>query len=183
MSLIVSGTLLWRVTFLELAKTFFLLPSSCFSSFYALHSSSVSSLTPSWNSKTFSLLRLHVAVCPKLIYSSFRAAIRGFSQLRFTFLSVLKYVFIHSSSILSHDRSKTLPKRFFPIARSRAYSFKWEYPALSLRSSSSLLRLLPRLLVTPISPFIFPSITCFRRQTLRKMWPSLYMFDLKSNYM
>ena len=55
--------------------------------------------------------------------------------------------------------------------RSRASSFKWEYPLLSLRSSSSSLRLLPRLLVTSISPYIFPSITCFRRQFLRKMWP------------
>ena len=55
--------------------------------------------------------------------------------------------------------------------RSRASSFKWEYPLLSLRSSSSFLRLLPYLLVTSISPFIFPSINRFRRQFLRKMWP------------
>jgi len=55
--------------------------------------------------------------------------------------------------------------------RSRASSFKWEYPLLSLRSSSSFLRLLRRLLVTSISPFIFPSITCFRRLFLRKIWP------------
>ena len=54
--------------------------------------------------------------------------------------------------------------------RSRAPSFKWEYPLLSLRSSS-FLRLLPHLLVTSIFPFIFPSITCFRRQFLRKIWP------------
>ena len=55
--------------------------------------------------------------------------------------------------------------------RSRASSIKWEYPLLSLKSSSSFLRLLPRLLATSISPFIFPSITCFRRQFLRKMCP------------
>ena len=55
--------------------------------------------------------------------------------------------------------------------RSRASSFNWQYPLLSLRSSSSFLRLLPRLLVTSIFPFIFPSITCCRRQFLRKMWP------------
>ena len=53
------------------------------------------------------------------------------------------------------------------IVQSRASSFKWEYPLLSLRSTSSFLRLL----VTSISPFIFPSITCFRRQFLRKMYP------------
>ena len=67
--------------------------------------------------------------------------------------------------------SKPPPKRFLHIVRSKASSFKWEYPLLSLRSSSNFLRLLPRLLVTSISPFIFPSITCFRRQFLRKMWP------------
>ena len=66
---------------------------------------------------------------------------------------------------------KPLPKWFLHIARSRASSFNWQYPLLSLRSSSSFLRLLPRLLVTSICPFIFPSITCFRRQFLRKMWP------------
>jgi len=37
--------------------------------------------------------------------------------------------------------------------------------------SSNFLRLLHRLLVTSICPFVFPSITCFRRQFLRKMWP------------
>ena len=64
---------------------------------------------------------------------------------------------------------KPPPKRCLHTVRSRASSFKWEYPVLSLRSSGSFLRLLPRLLVTSISPFIFPSISCFRRQFLRKM--------------
>ena len=41
----------------------------------------------------------------------------------------------------------------------------------ALKVISSFIRLLPRLLVTSISPFIFPSITCFRRQFLRQMWP------------
>ena len=66
---------------------------------------------------------------------------------------------------------KRPPKRCLHIVRSRASSFKWEYPLLSLRSSSSFLRLLPRLLATSIPPFFFPLITCFRRQFLRKMWP------------
>jgi hypothetical protein len=48
---------------------------------------------------------------------------------------------------------KPLPKRFLHIMRSRASSFKWDYPLLSLRSLSSFLRLLPHLLVTSISPF------------------------------
>ena len=78
--------------------------------------------------------------------------------------------FIHSVFCLTTVPKPPL-KRFLHIVRSRASSFKWEYPLLSLSSSSSFLRLLPRLLVTAISPFIFPSITCFRRQFPRKMWP------------
>ena len=46
---------------------------------------------------------------------------------------------------------KPLPKRALHIVRSRASSFKWEYPLLSLRSSSSYLLLLPCLPVTFIN--------------------------------
>ena len=83
------------------------------------------------------------------------------------------YVFIQSSSsvICQTTGPKPLPKRFLHIMRSRASSFNWQYPLPSLRSSSNFLRLLHRLLVTSICPFIFPSITCCRRQFLRKMWP------------
>ena len=87
---------------------------------------------------------------------------------------------IHLFSSLSYDRSKKpLPKRAVHIVRCRASSFKWEYPLLSLRSSSSFLRLLPRLPVTSIPPFIFPSITRCRRQFLRKMWPIQFAFRLR----
>ena len=79
------------------------------------------------------------------------------------------HIFIHSVFCLTTGPKPPL-KRFPNIVRSRASSFKWEYPLLSLRSSSSFLRLLLRLLATSISSFIFPSITCFRRQFLRKMW-------------
>ena len=78
--------------------------------------------------------------------------------------------FIHSVFCLTTG-PKPPPNLFLHIVRSRGSSFKWEYPLLSLRSPSNFLRLLPRLIVTSISPFIFPSITCFRRQFLRKMWP------------
>ena len=83
---------------------------------------------------------------------------------------LIRVTFIHSVFCLT-TVPKPPPKWFCHIVRSRASSFKWEYPLLSLESSSSFLCLLPRLLVTSISPFIFPSITCFRRQFLRKMWP------------
>ena len=65
---------------------------------------------------------------------------------------------------------KPLPNRALHTVRSRASSFKCEYPLLSLRPSSRFLRFLPRLPVTSIPPFIFPSITRCRRQFLRKMW-------------
>ena len=74
--------------------------------------------------------------------------------------------FIHSVFCLTIG-PKPPPKRCLHIVRSRASSFKWEYPLLSLRSFSSFLRLLPRLLATSISPFIFPSISCFIRQFLK----------------
>jgi len=74
---------------------------------------------------------------------------------------------------------KPLPKRAVHIVRSRAFSFKWQYHLLSLRSSSSFLRLLPRLPVTSIHPFIFPSITRCRRQFRRKMWPIQFAFRLR----
>ena len=47
-------------------------------------------------------------------------------------------IFIHSIFCLTTG-SKPPPKRFLHIVRSRASSFKWEYPLLSLRSSFSIL--------------------------------------------
>ena len=90
---------------------------------------------------------------------------------------IISYSFIHLVVCLTTG-PKPLPKRAFHIVRSRASSFKWEYPLLSLRSSSGFLRLLPRLPITSIPPFIFPSITRCRRQFLRKMWPIQLAFRL-----
>jgi len=74
---------------------------------------------------------------------------------------------------------KPLPKRALHIVRSRASSFKWEYPLLFLRSSTSFLRLLPYLPVTSIPPCIFPSVIRCRKQFLRKMWPIQFAFRLR----
>ena len=84
-----------------------------------------------------------------------------------------------SSVICQTTGPKPLPKRFLHIVRSRTSSFNSQYPLLSLRLSSSFLRLLPRLLVTSICHFIFPSITCCRRQFLRKMGPIQLAFALR----
>jgi hypothetical protein len=53
--------------------------------------------------------------------------------------------FIHLAVCLTTG-PKPLPKRALYIVRSRAFSFGCEYPLISLRSSDSFLRLLPRLL-------------------------------------
>jgi len=86
--------------------------------------------------------------------------------------------FIHLVVCLTRG-PKPLPKRVLHIVRSRASSFKWEYPLLSLRSSNSFIRLLPCIPVTSIPPFMFPSITRCRRQFLRKMWPIQFAFRLR----
>ena len=77
----------------------------------------------------------------------------------------------HHPAVCLTTGSKPLPKRSLHILRSRASSFKWEYPLLSLRSSSGFLRLIPCLLVTSISPFIFSSITCSKGSFYVKLWP------------
>jgi hypothetical protein len=87
------------------------------------------------------------------------------------------FSFIHLAVCLTTS-PKLLPNRPIHTVRSKASSFKCEYPLLTLRSSSSFLRLLPRLSVTSIPPFIFPSITCCRRQFLRKMQPIQLAFRL-----
>ena len=106
------------------------------------------------------------------------------SHVNIFIFSVAYYFIIFSHSLFCLTTGPKPPsKRFLHIVRSRVSSFKWEYPLLSLRSSISFLRLFPRLLVTSISLFIFPSITCFRRQFLRKMWPIQLVFLLLISYM
>jgi hypothetical protein len=87
------------------------------------------------------------------------------------------YSFIHLVVCLTTG-PKPLSKRAVHIQQSRASCFRCEYPLPSLRSSSSFLRLLPRLPVTFIPPFIFPSIICRSRQFVRKMWPIQLVFCL-----
>jgi hypothetical protein len=84
-------------------------------------------------------------------------------------LQTIQFLTFIPFSSLSHDRAKASSKAH--TVRSRASSFRCEYPLLSLRSSTSFLHLLPRLPVTSIPPFIFPSINCCKRQLLCKMWP------------
>ena len=84
------------------------------------------------------------------------------------YIHIYTHIFIHLAVCLTTG-PKPLPKPALHIARSRASSFKCEYPLLSLRSSNSFLRLLPCLPVTSIPPCIFPLTTRCRRQFLRKI--------------
>ena len=95
------------------------------------------------------------------------------------YIYIYIHIYIYILIVCLTTGPKPLPKRALHTMRSRASSFKWEYLLLSLRSSSSFLRLLPRLPVTSIPPCIFPSITFCRRQFLRKMSPIQFAFRLR----
>ena len=123
-----------------------------------------------WYSVNKVVLIIHV--CISLSLFEIVILVHGYAQ-----DNVIANPFIHLVVRLTTG-PKPLPKRALHIVRFRASSFKWEYDPLSLRSSSSFLRLLPRLLVTSTPPFIFPSITCCIRQFLRKMWPIQLAFRL-----
>ena len=127
-------------------------------------------------------LRLGTEICLSVKKSRFQTKITGI-LFKFRFMTVHQKCSSSSSSVTCQTTGpKPLPKRFLHTVRSTASSFNWQYPALSLSSSSSFLRLLPRLLVTSICPFIFPSIICFTRQFPRKMWPIQLVFRFLFSY-
>ena len=71
-----------------------------------------------------------------------------------------------------------LPKPVLHTARSTASSFSFQYPLVFWGSSSSCLLLLSRPPAASFLPSIFPSITCFTRQFLPKMWSIQLAFHL-----
>jgi len=91
---------------------------------------------------------------------------------------IAKLCISHSFRSLSYDRSIASSKRVLHRVQFNAFSFNFQYPLFALRSSSSCLCLLPRLPITCILPSTFPSIKCFRRQFLHKMWPIQLAFLL-----
>ena len=70
------------------------------------------------------------------------------------------------------------PKRVLHKQRYNACAFNYKYPHVSLRLYNSCLRPLTCGPVTSVLASISPSITCFRRQLLRKMWPTQLAFLL-----
>jgi hypothetical protein len=75
--------------------------------------------------------------------------------------------FIHSAVYLTAGPYPIL-KRVIYRLRASPSSFSFRYTLVCLRPSRICLRLLPRPPVTSIHFSIFPSITCFRRQFLRR---------------
>ena len=76
------------------------------------------------------------------------------------------YRSLYASSKASSPQNAIYPLSFF------------QCPLFSWRSSSSCLRLFPRLPFTPVLPFIFPLIVRFRKQFLRKILPNQLAFRL-----
>ena len=72
---------------------------------------------------------------------------------------------------LSYDKSVAFSKRVPQRVSSSVSFFNFQHPPIPLRLSSSCSHLLPRSPVMAILSSMFPSITCFRRQFLHKMWP------------
>ena len=88
--------------------------------------------------------------------------------------NLLTYIIVSSSwshhyhhAVCPTTSPQPLPKPVPHTVRSSASFSNLQYLFIPLKSSSLCLCLLPRLPVTSI----FLSVTCFRRQFLRKMWP------------
>ena len=75
--------------------------------------------------------------------------------------------FIHPFRSLSYDRSIASYKATSPQSPMKRFLFQFPVPCHFLKVTQCLLSLLPHFPITP-NP---PSIPCFRRQFLGKMWP------------
>ena len=77
---------------------------------------------------------------------------------------------IHSVACLRQVHS-LFQNVFCTRVRCSSFSFNLQYPLFFSRPSSNCLLLLCCLPVTSIPPPVCPSVTCFRRQFLWKVWP------------
>ena len=92
--------------------------------------------------------------------------------------SFIHFVFSHTTNLLP------LPKWVLHKVQCGVSWVNIWYPLFSLRSSNSCLCLLTPLSISSVFPFNFPSIRCFRKQFLRKMWPIqvAFSFSLYAQY-
>ena len=98
-------------------------------------------------------------------------ASRIFSRYFILVLNQQKFDLKIHSAVCCTAGPQPFPKPVLHTVRSSVSSFSFHHTVISLRSSSSCIRLLPRVHVTSTLPSIFPSRTCFSRQLLRKVWP------------
>jgi hypothetical protein len=83
---------------------------------------------------------------------------------------------IQSCCSLSYDLFTASSKA--SSTQTAIWCFFCQFPLVSLRASSRCLSLHPYLTVTSTPPSIYPSVMCFKRQFLRKMDQSNYLFFL-----
>jgi len=107
-----------------------------------------------------------------------------------TFLNGIKVFFLNGIFCLYFNTANTtgriiikktgpsLPKQDLHRVQTSASCLNFQYLRFSLTSFTSCWSVLPRLTVTSIILSKFPSITCFRKQFLRKMWPLQLSFLL-----
>ena len=79
------------------------------------------------------------------------------------------YTNFNHSAVCLTTSLQLLAQPVLQRVRSSVSFFGLQYPLVSARSFSTCLRLLPRLPAIAIIHYIFPSVTCFPRQFLRKM--------------
>jgi hypothetical protein len=104
---------------------------------------------------------LSKSVCYKTPTSKIFISKLGWNRL-YSFISFNRFVPCLTTDPLP------LPQQFSYRVCSITSFFNFQHPRFSFRSSISCLHLIPRLSVTFILPFTFPSITCFRRKFLRQ---------------
>jgi hypothetical protein len=91
------------------------------------------------------------------------------------YINYLLNYFIHSVVFLTKVLWPLL-ERVLHRVRASASSINFQNSLLFLRSSISCLRLLSRIPVTSIIHSNFPSVTCFRKKFLSKVWPKQSAF-------
>ena len=89
---------------------------------------------------------------------------------------ILTYILFIQSAVCRTTGPQPLPMRVLHSLRSSASSSNFQFPLVSLRSSSSCLCLLPRLPVTSILSCLLPPATCFRRHFLPPDMTNLVSF-------
>jgi hypothetical protein len=113
-------------------------------------------------------VRFMITALNSVFIPSLRVSCLAHHTLHFQDTNYAWVIVIHS--VVCLKRHYDHPNRVLQRMRSVASSLNSQYPVISLRSSSSCLRLNSWSSVTYVPPSIYPSITSYRRQFWSKMW-------------